>query len=237
MRNAILDRGHPRPTAAAPTDIRQISGRSRRPAARPRHRPLHPRPDPGAHHLHPRHRRRRADARRPRHREQASATCTTTTSRPSRTGESQAACAARPPRHRPRRAGRALAAARAARARTTSPTRMRLSARCSSSNGSTSMASVCGSTLALMDAGVPIKAPVAGIAMGLVTDADGRCTRADRHPGHRGPPGRHGLQGGRHREGITGLQMDIKITRHHLRDHAARPSSRRARPACSSWTR
>src|SRR5207245_5022110 len=38
-----------------------------------------------------------------------------------------------------------------------------------SSNGSTSMASVCGSTLALMDAGVPIKAPVAGIAMGLVT--------------------------------------------------------------------
>ena len=40
-----------------------------------------------------------------------------------------------------------------------------------SSNGSTSMASVCGSTLALMDAGVPIKAPVAGIAMGLITDA------------------------------------------------------------------
>ena len=39
-----------------------------------------------------------------------------------------------------------------------------------SSNGSTSQASVCGSTLALMDAGVPIKAPVAGIAMGLIKD-------------------------------------------------------------------
>ncbi|MGE5251622.1 MAG: polyribonucleotide nucleotidyltransferase, partial [Bacteroidota bacterium] len=43
-----------------------------------------------------------------------------------------------------------------------------------SSNGSTSMASVCGSTLALMDAGVPIKAPVSGVAMGLVTDESGR---------------------------------------------------------------
>ena len=42
------------------------------------------------------------------------------------------------------------------------------------SNGSTSMASVCGSTLALMDAGVPIKAPVAGVAMGLISDANGR---------------------------------------------------------------
>ena len=41
-----------------------------------------------------------------------------------------------------------------------------------SSNGSTSQASVCGSTLALMDAGVPIKAPVAGVAMGLIKDTD-----------------------------------------------------------------
>ena len=41
-----------------------------------------------------------------------------------------------------------------------------------SSNGSTSMASVCGSTLSLMDAGVPIAAPVGGIAMGLITDAN-----------------------------------------------------------------
>src|SRR5205807_4383853 len=49
------------------------------------------------------------------------------------------------------------------------PYTMRLVSEILSSNGSTSMASVCGSTLALMDAGVPLKAPAAGIAMGLVT--------------------------------------------------------------------
>ena len=49
------------------------------------------------------------------------------------------------------------------------------------SNGSSSMASVCGSSLALMDAGVPIKAPVAGIAMGLVKEGDA-LRRPDRHP-------------------------------------------------------
>ena len=49
------------------------------------------------------------------------------------------------------------------------------------SNGSSSMASVCGASLALMDAGVPIKAPVAGIAMGLIKEGD-RLRRADRHP-------------------------------------------------------
>ena len=54
------------------------------------------------------------------------------------------------------------------------PYTMRLVSEVLSSNGSTSMASVCGSTLALMDAGVPIAAPVAGIAMGLVTDGDRR---------------------------------------------------------------
>ena len=76
---------------------------------------------------------------------------------------------------------------------------MRVVSEVLSSNGSSSMASVCGSTLALMDAGVPIKAPVAGVAMGLVTDADGRWTGADRHPGRRRRAGRHGLQGRRHR--------------------------------------
>ncbi len=49
------------------------------------------------------------------------------------------------------------------------PYTIRLVSEVLSSNGSTSMASVCGSTLSLMDAGVPIKAPVAGVAMGLVT--------------------------------------------------------------------
>ncbi len=57
-------------------------------------------------------------------------------------------------------------------AQETFPYTLRLVSEVLSSNGSTSMASVCGSTLALMDAGVPIKAPVAGIAMGLVTDGE-----------------------------------------------------------------
>ena len=75
-----------------------------------------------------------------------------------------------------------------------------------SSNGSTSMGSVCASTLALLNAGVPLKAPVAGIAMGLVSDdievEDGEhrapLRRADRHPRRRGRVRRHGLQGRRH---------------------------------------
>ena len=79
----------------------------------------------------------------------------------------------------------------------TFPYTMRVVSEILESNGSSSMASVCGSTLALMDAGVPIKAPVAGIAMGLIKEGD-ELHRADRHPGRRGPPRRHGLQGRRH---------------------------------------
>ena len=60
---------------------------------------------------------------------------------------------------------------------------IRLVSECVTSNGSTSMASTCGSTLALMDAGVPIKAPVAGAAMGLVTERRRPVRGADRHPG------------------------------------------------------
>ena len=78
------------------------------------------------------------------------------------------------------------------------PYTLRLVSDVLSSNGSTSMASVCGSTLSLMDAGVPIKAPVAGIAMGLVYD-EGTLHHPDRHPRRRGRLRRHGLQGGRHR--------------------------------------
>ncbi len=59
---------------------------------------------------------------------------------------------------------------------------IRLVSECVTSNGSTSMASTCGSTLALMDAGVPIKAPVAGAAMGLITEPDGKFVVLDRHP-------------------------------------------------------
>ena len=66
-----------------------------------------------------------------------------------------------------------------------------------SSNGSTSQASICGSTLALMDAGVPIKAPVAGISCGLITEGDRWMTMVDIQ-GAGGLLRRYGLQGGRH---------------------------------------
>ena len=65
------------------------------------------------------------------------------------------------------------------------------------SNGSTSMGSVCASTMALLDAGVPLKDMVAGIAMGLIHEG-GRVRHADRHPRCRGRVRRHGLQGRRH---------------------------------------
>ena len=67
------------------------------------------------------------------------------------------------------------------------PYTLRLVSEILESNGSSSMASVCGSTLSLMDAGVPIKAPVAGIAMGLIKEGDAHVD-PDRHPGRRGSP-------------------------------------------------
>ena len=79
-----------------------------------------------------------------------------------------------------------------------------------SSNGSTSMASVCGSTLALMDAGVPIKAPVAGIAMGLVKEGDRYAILTD-IIGMEDALGDMDFKVAGTREGITALQMDIKI--------------------------
>ncbi|MBN1921462.1 MAG: polyribonucleotide nucleotidyltransferase [Anaerolineae bacterium] len=79
-----------------------------------------------------------------------------------------------------------------------------------SSNGSTSMASTCGSTLALMDAGVPIKAPVGGIAMGLVTDGARYAVLTDIQ-GLEDHLGDMDFKVTGTREGITALQMDIKI--------------------------
>ena len=69
------------------------------------------------------------------------------------------------------------------------------------SNGSSSMASVCGGSLAMMDAGVPIKAPVAGVAMGLIMDEKtGKYAVLTRHRRRRRSLRRHGLQGRRHRQ-------------------------------------
>jgi polyribonucleotide nucleotidyltransferase len=79
-----------------------------------------------------------------------------------------------------------------------------------SSNGSTSMASVCGSTLALMDAGVPIKSPVAGIAMGLVT-REGKFAVLTDIQGVEDALGDMDFKVAGTKDGITALQMDIKI--------------------------
>jgi polyribonucleotide nucleotidyltransferase len=79
------------------------------------------------------------------------------------------------------------------------------------SNGSSSMGSVCGSTLALMDAGVPIKAPVAGIAMGLVKEGDDYVILTDIQ-GAEDHLGDMDFKVAGTRSGVTALQMDIKIT-------------------------
>ncbi|MBX5473761.1 MAG: polyribonucleotide nucleotidyltransferase [Thermoleophilia bacterium] len=79
------------------------------------------------------------------------------------------------------------------------------------SNGSSSMGSVCGSTLSLMDAGVPIKAPVGGIAMGLVKEGDDYVILTDIQ-GAEDHLGDMDFKVAGTREGITALQMDIKIT-------------------------
>ncbi|MEN6601594.1 MAG: polyribonucleotide nucleotidyltransferase, partial [Bryobacteraceae bacterium] len=78
------------------------------------------------------------------------------------------------------------------------------------SNGSSSMATVCGATLALMDAGVPISAPVAGIAMGLVTNGEGHCVLTD-IAGAEDHYGDMDFKVAGTRQGITALQMDIKV--------------------------
>jgi polyribonucleotide nucleotidyltransferase len=79
------------------------------------------------------------------------------------------------------------------------------------SNGSSSMASVCGSTLALMDGGVPIKAPVAGVAMGLVKEGDDYVILSDIQ-GLEDHMGDMDFKVAGTPDGITALQMDMKIT-------------------------
>src|ERR1700691_3180763 len=79
------------------------------------------------------------------------------------------------------------------------------------SNGSTSMASVCGSTLSLLAAGVPLKAPVAGIAMGLIKEGDDYVILTD-IAGVEDHLGDMDFKVAGTERGITALQMDIKIT-------------------------
>ena len=90
------------------------------------------------------------------------------------------------------------------------PYTMRLVSECFASNGSTSMGSVCASTLALMDGGVPITAPVAGIAVGLMQKGDAYVLLTD----IQGPEDHHGSMDFKvagTKNGITAIQMDVKI--------------------------
>jgi len=97
------------------------------------------------------------------------------------------------------------------------------------SNGSSSMASVCGSSLAMMDAGVPIKAPVAGIAMGLILEKDGYAVLSD-ILGDEDHLGDMDFKVAGTAEGVTTLQLDIKIgglTREIMREALAQANGGR----------
>lgn len=92
------------------------------------------------------------------------------------------------------------------------PYTIRIVSECLASNGSTSMATVCASTLALMDAGVPITKPVAGIAMGMMSDA--KAGEYKILTDIQGPEDHHGdmdFKVAGTRDGVTGVQMDVKV--------------------------
>ena len=91
------------------------------------------------------------------------------------------------------------------------PYTVRIVSEITESNGSSSMATVCGSSLAMMDAGIPIKKPVAGIAMGLIKEADRYAVLSD-ILGDEDHLGDMDFKVAGTGEGITSLQMDIKIT-------------------------
>lgn len=91
------------------------------------------------------------------------------------------------------------------------PYALRLVSEVLESNGSSSMASVCGSTLSLMDAGVPIKAPVAGVAMGLVTQGEHYTILTDIQ-GMEDALGDMDFKVAGTTKGVTAIQMDIKIS-------------------------
>ena len=91
------------------------------------------------------------------------------------------------------------------------PYTIRVVSEITESNGSSSMASVCGASLAMMDAGVPLKAPVAGIAMGLIKEADGVAVLSD-IIGDEDHLGDMDFKVAGTSNGVTALQMDIKIT-------------------------
>ncbi len=98
-----------------------------------------------------------------------------------------------------------------------------------SSNGSTSQASICGSTLALMDAGVPIKAPVAGISCGLIQDDDGSFNTFIDIQGVEDFHGEMDFKVAGTKAGITAIQMDLK---NDGLDHGDHPERAGHHPRC-----
>ena len=201
---------HRRPDGRAFDEIRKIDDRSRHAAAHPRIGAVHARRNAGAGHGDARHQGRRAAHRAAGSRRSlASASCCTTTSRRSASAK-WASCAA-PGR---REIGHGALAERALAAvipdEKTFPYTLRVVSDILESNGSSSMASVCGATLALMDAGVPIAAPVAGIAMGLVKEGDDYAVLTD-IAGAEDHYGDMDFKVAGTRDGITALQMDIKV--------------------------
>ena len=91
------------------------------------------------------------------------------------------------------------------------PYTIRVVSEITESNGSSSMASVCGGSLSMMDAGVPLKAPVAGVAMGLILEDDGRYAVLTDILGDEDHLGDMDFKVAGTAEGITSLQMDIKV--------------------------
>ena len=131
---------------------------------------------------------------------------------------------ARPPRNRPRQARLARRASAAAERRKSSPTRSASSPRSPSSNGSSSMATVCGTSLALMDAGVPLKSPVAGIAMGLIKEGNDFAVLSD-ILGDEDHLGDMDFKVAGTDNGVTVAADGHQDHRHHRRDHARRARS------------
>ena len=125
-------------------------------------------------------------------------------------GETGRMGGARPPRDRPRQARLARHPSRCCRRTTSSPTRSASSRRSPSRTAPSSMATVCGTSLALMDAGVPLKRPVAGIAMGLILEGERFAVLSD-ILGDEDHLGDMDFKVAGTERGVTSLQMDIKI--------------------------
>ncbi len=103
------------------------------------------------------------------------------------------------------------------------------------SNGSSSMATVCAGSLALMDAGVPMRAACAGVAMGLIKEGDRVAVLTD-ILGLEDALGDMDFKVAGTREGITSIQMDMKVEGLEV-EVLTDALTRARRPACTSWTR